>query len=105
MSGTAEPVILEVSGFPIGFFEGVHYEEHSVAMKPGDRLYLYSDGVTEALNRKGQEFGKERLIHALDQSRSGPLKESVASLLETIEECCDARLEDDISVLAIEITP
>ena len=105
LSGTAEPVILEVSGFPIGFFEGVHYEEHSVAMKPGDRLYLYSDGVTEALNRKGQEFGKERLIRALDQSRSGPLKESVASLLETIEECCDARLEDDISVLAIEITP
>lgn len=105
LSGTAEPVIFEVSGFPIGLFEGVHYEEHSVAMKPGDRLYLYSDGVTEALNRKGQEFGTERLIRALDQSRSGPLKESVASLLETIEECCDARLEDDISVLAIEITP
>ena len=105
LSGTAEPVILEVSGFPIGFFEGVRYQEHSVSMKPGDRLYLYSDGITEALNTKDQEFGKRRLIGALDQSRAGPLKESVASLLETIEECCDARLEDDISVLAIEITP
>ena len=103
LSRAAEPVILEAPGFPIGFFEGVKYEEHSLSMKPGDRLYLYSDGITEAMNAKGEQFGKGRLIKALKKNRNAPLKDSLSSLLEDVEEWSPARVEDDISILAVEI--
>lgn len=100
-----EPVILEGSGFPIGFFQEVDYEEHSVGLKPGDRLYLYSDGITEAKDSRGEEFGKKRLIDVLEKSRPSLLDESRLSLLRRIEQWCGSnRLEDDISVLAIEIS-
>ena len=103
LPGAAEPVILEAQGFPIGFFEGVKYEEHSLSLKPGDRLYLYSDGITEAMNAKGEQFGKGRLIKALKKNRNEPLKDSLSSLLEDVEEWSPARVEDDISILAVEI--
>ncbi|MDA2923224.1 SpoIIE family protein phosphatase [Acidobacteria bacterium AH-259-L09] len=105
LAGTEEPVILEAPGFPIGFFEEVNWEERIVSMNPGDRLYLYSDGITEAMNTDGEAFGKERLICALHQSRARPLEDSLSSLLGSVEEwCSEARLEDDISVLAVGIT-
>ncbi len=104
VSGTAEPVIVETPGFPIGFFKEANYEEHSIPMKPGDRLYLCSDGITEAMNTSRQEFGSARLITALDQSRAMPIQESLSSLLRRVEEWCGAaRPEDDISILGFEI--
>ena len=134
LSSTAEPVFVEAPGFPIGFFKEVSYKERSIRMKAGDRLYLYSDGITEARNEDDEEFGKGRLINGLQQSCTYPismdemvqvregtqtpppaksfegegkrpsLKESLSYLLESVEEWCgNTRLEDDVSVLAVEI--
>ena len=73
-------------------------------MKAGDRLYLYSDGITEASNTKGEEFGKGRLIRAMYQSRFLPLRDSLSSALASVEEWCGpARVHDDITLLAVEI--
>ena len=118
LSSTAEPVFVEAPGFPIGFFKEVRYKERSIRMKAGDRLYLYSDGITEARNKDDDEFGKERLINALEQSCTYPvsmdevvqvrertpaplpeksfeggsklpsLKESLSCLLGSVEEWC-----------------
>ena len=49
-------------GFPIGLFEEAQYEEHLIEMKPSGRLYLYSDGLTDAVNSQGETFGKDLLI-------------------------------------------
>ena len=86
--------ILEAHSFPIGLFRGVKYEEHSIAMKPGDRLYLYSDGITEAMNINGEQLGKERLIESARGKRRAMVEEW----------CGAARLADDVSILAVEIT-
>jgi sigma-B regulation protein RsbU (phosphoserine phosphatase) len=73
-------------------------------MKPGDRLYLYSDGITDAMNLNDEQFGEKQLVNTLEQNRNIPLKDSLSSLVTRVEEWCgDARLEDDISILAIEI--
>lgn len=99
----AEPTILVGEGFPIGV-KDEDYKEHSVILKPGDRLFLYSDGITDAMNSKKQLFGVSRFIQAIDQTRSIPLNNSVSSLLESVEEWCgDAPLRDDISLLAAEL--
>ena len=106
LSSTEGPLILETHSFPIGFFRQVKYEEHSITMKPADRVYLYSDGITEATNIDGEEFGKDRLIRVLEESRSMPLNTSLSFLLAAVKEWCGAaRPGDDISILAVEITP
>ena len=100
----AEPVILESQGFPIGLADDA-YEERSVRLGAGDRLYLYSDGVPEAMDPAGKQFGNARLLEAIGQARSEPLQESVAILLDEIVRWHGSeRPQDDISILAVEIS-
>ena len=96
--------ILETPGFPIGFFREVEWEESVVRMKPGDCLYLYSDGVTEAASPDDEEFGKEQLVRTLDQSRGRPIQESLSALVQDVKQWHGgASQKDDISVLAFEV--
>lgn len=60
-AGQPEPVLLEATGVVLGLFEDADYEERSLELQPGDTLLIYTDGVTEALNPRGEEFGEERL--------------------------------------------
>jgi sigma-B regulation protein RsbU (phosphoserine phosphatase) len=87
--------------FPIGLGDG--YEEHTLALEPGDRLYLYSDGVTEAMNPDDEQFGGDPLLQTLERDRPQPLRESISLLLDDLHRWCGAaRFRDDISVLAVE---
>jgi PAS domain S-box-containing protein len=104
LSHDSDAVILGKSGFPIGCFKEANYEESSVYLKPRDRLYLYSDGVTDAMNSNEEQFDKRRLINVLDQSRDILLKDSILSMLSSVDEWRgDAKLMDDVSILAVEI--
>jgi phosphoserine phosphatase RsbU/P len=101
----AEPVILESEGFPIGLADDEAYEERSVRLGAGDRLYIYSDGVPEAMNPDGKQFGNVRLLEAIAQGRSETLQENVANLLREIMRWHGTeRLQDDISILAVELS-
>ena len=96
-------MILESQGFPIGLADDA-YEERSVRLGAGDRLYLYSDGVPEAMDPAGEQFGDARLLEAIGQGRSEPLQESVATLLGEIARWHGSeRPQDDISILAVEV--
>jgi sigma-B regulation protein RsbU (phosphoserine phosphatase) len=97
------PVILESRGYPIGLADD-DYEERSVRLSAGDRLYIYSDGVTEAMNQVGEQFGNDRLIKAIGQWRSKSIQESIDLLLAEISKWqgCE-KFRDDISILGVEI--
>ncbi len=100
----ADPVILDSDGFPIGLGDDA-YEERSVRLRPGDRLYLYSDGVPEALNAGGDQFGDSRLLDVIAQTRDTNLKESVVRLQSMVMQWHGAQSpNDDISVLAVEVS-
>ena len=100
-----DPVILEGKGFPIGLAEDA-YEERSVRLGAGDRLYLYSDGVPEAMNPAGKHFGNAGLLEAIGRGRSEPLQESIATLLGEVARWHGPEsLKDDISILAAEVSP
>jgi sigma-B regulation protein RsbU (phosphoserine phosphatase) len=95
--------VLMTSGSPIGLGEGA-FEETSLTLKEGDRLYLFSDGLLDAMDANGRRFGDERLQQAIEQGRAAPLAESLAYLLRRVEEWCgEAAPHDDISILAVEI--
>jgi sigma-B regulation protein RsbU (phosphoserine phosphatase) len=59
---------LEATGMVVGLFPDVTYEAKSVELKPGTMLAIFTDGVTEALNKEEEEFGEKRLLAALQQS-------------------------------------
>ena len=103
LAAGAGPVILESEGPPIGLAEDA-YEERSVRLAPGDRLYLYSDGVPEAMDPAGEQFGRARLLQAIGRGCSGPLQEDVAALLGEIERWRGAAsAQDDVAILAVEV--
>jgi sigma-B regulation protein RsbU (phosphoserine phosphatase) len=68
----APAAILEAPGFPIGITVA-DYQEHVVRLRPGDRLYLYSDGVVEAKDDRQRLFGTRGLADFLDGGRATPL--------------------------------
>jgi PAS domain S-box-containing protein len=100
----AAPRILDGTGSVIGLAED-SYEERSVRLGAGDRRYLYSDGVSEAMNTAREQFGNGRLLEAIGRGRTVPLQESVAALVEDTERWRgSASAEDDISMLAVEVS-
>jgi sigma-B regulation protein RsbU (phosphoserine phosphatase) len=104
LPGGGDPVILESQGFPIGVADDA-FEERSVRLGAGDRLYLYSDGVSEAMDPARKQFGDARLLETIGQSRSEPLQASVATLLGEIGRWHGSQsFQDDISILAVEIS-
>ena len=97
------PVILDSPGFPIGLADEA-YGERCVHLAAGDRLYLYSDGLPDAMNASGERFGDARLLEAIGRGRAEPLREGIATLLEEIARWQGGeRPQDDISILAVEI--
>jgi sigma-B regulation protein RsbU (phosphoserine phosphatase) len=97
------PVMLESPGFPIGLAD-VAYEERSLRLATGDRLYLYSDGLPDAMDPAGERFGDARLLEAIGRVRSEPLGEGITTVLNDIARWQGtARPEDDISILAVEL--
>src|SRR5262249_1931936 len=69
---------LSPSGLPVGGVEPP-FTQQILHLKRGDRLYLYSDGVTEAADADGQMYGQERLLETILRHRASPLDESLAS--------------------------
>ena len=102
-----EPEALEAAGFPIGWFPEAEYEEFAARLAPGDRLYLYSDGVSEAMNAGAEDFGVAGLVTSLAETRGEPLGLTVRELRRAVGRWRGGRdrLDDDLTLLALEIAP
>lgn len=89
-------------GVALGMFDGSRYEAHETTLEPGDTLVMYSDGVTEAENHKGQQFeetGVERIvgIHAGESPRQ--LAEAILRVVEVHAQ--ETYLADDLTLLVV----
>jgi len=105
LSGDGKAKILPGRGYPIGLADGPKpYNEWGLRLNPGDRLYLYSDGIPEAISPDGVAFGNERMLEKIEAGRLEPLCGVVNDLVAEIEAWSGATLvRDDLSVLAVEI--
>ena len=97
-----EPAALEAAGLPIGWFDDAEYDEFSVRDHPGDRLYLHSDGLTEAMNEA--DFGVSGLMASLEATRGRSLGETVREVRRAVGSWRGREeLDDDLTLLALEV--
>jgi sigma-B regulation protein RsbU (phosphoserine phosphatase) len=75
---------LEAGGPVLGLLPGATYEYDSVTLEPGDLVVICSDGVTEARNAAGEEFGRERLIEAMTGCHGGKPEDVLERLFEAV---------------------
>ena len=89
-------------GFVLAGMEGIRYRENSLQLEPGDRLYLYTDGVTEATNAAQELFGEERLQQVLNDDPDLPVEELLPKIKNSIDVFVgDADQFDDITMLGL----
>ncbi len=99
-----EPEMLPAEGFAIGWLDEIDAEEESTALNTGDRLFIFSDGVPEAMNEDLEEFGDERMLELIASTRGMPIDDAVAHIKDAVDEWCRVNgPKDDVSVLAVEL--
>jgi PAS domain S-box-containing protein len=100
------PHFLESGGTPVGLLTETSYEERKVHLEAKERLYFFTDGISDAENVAGEEFGTARLLEVLDRGRDVTLEESLDAAMACAEQWCGpARPRDDMALLAIECQP
>jgi sigma-B regulation protein RsbU (phosphoserine phosphatase) len=93
---------LAKGGLMLGAFKDTKFEQDAIELGPDDRLVVFSDGVTEALNANGEEFGEERLLSFATGNRTLPPAEFLDCLLETIRAFTVGKAQnDDLTVLVM----
>ena len=93
------------AGFVLAGMEGVRYRVGEIIFSQGDRLFLYTDGVTEATNTQNELYGEDRLMEFMNQNGSLEATELLPSLKNNIDEFVgDAPQFDDITMLIFDYT-
>jgi sigma-B regulation protein RsbU (phosphoserine phosphatase) len=96
--------LVELPGVPLGAFVGVAYDEMSFPLKPGDVFVFCSDGVSEAMNDKQEEFTQPRLIEVVTASRHQSAKDIVHNIVAAVaEHRAGFPPNDDMTVVVVKI--
>lgn len=91
------------AGFVLAGMEGVQYRINEINLSAGDRIFLYTDGVTEATNTENNLYGEERLIEFMNKNRSQEAPKLLKALKENIDEFVgEAPQFDDITMLMLD---
>jgi sigma-B regulation protein RsbU (phosphoserine phosphatase) len=94
---------LRSSGTVLGVFPDAEYSGAAVDLRSGDRLLLYTDGITEVRNADGEEYGEERLSAALSRLRHLSAGDLHAAVSDEVRRFAAAGFEDDATLLAVAI--
>jgi sigma-B regulation protein RsbU (phosphoserine phosphatase) len=96
--------LIRASGLPIGIVPEGKFAEQTVHLSSGDRVYLYTDGLTDTTSPDGEEFGTAGVLRALEETRHLPLKENLSATVESATRWRDnSSVQDDLSLLGFEI--
>ena len=100
--GSYEPLAVK-AGFVLAGMENTKFSEGRITLTEGDKLFHYTDGVTEATNADNELYGKERLLLVLNKNKGQTPKETLASVKADIDTFVgEAPQFDDITMLCVE---
>src|SRR5262249_28990396 len=93
-------------GMMAGVLPGTAFRSHTAELRAGDVYVFYTDGISEAFNTAGEQFGDRRLLAHLDRAPGATPTETVAGLLEAVRaHAGDYPQSDDITNLAVRYAP
>ena len=90
-------------GLVIGGMEGVKYRDYTIQLKPGDKLFLYTDGVPEATDSSEDLFGTDRMLEALNRNPEADPKALLSNVRDAVDAFVgNAEQFDDLTMLCVE---
>jgi sigma-B regulation protein RsbU (phosphoserine phosphatase) len=92
---------LKEGGLALGMSRERNYEQGEVELKSGDRLLLFTDGVTEVMNIEGDEFGEQRLVELLMNNRSLGAAELQKRVMEAVTAFSGSDFQDDVTMVVV----
>ncbi len=105
-AGGSYELIKDRHGFVLAGMEGSHYKEYELQMEPGDRLFLYTDGVAEATDAYNELYGTARMLDALNRNKDVGCEALLRCMKEEIDAFAgEAPQFDDITMLCVERMP
>jgi phosphoserine phosphatase RsbU/P len=94
---------LREGGVVLGVFPNQAFKSEVIQLRSGDRLVLFTDGVTEACNGEDEEFGEERLLGVLHENRGQTATEIQKKILQAASEFSRAPWRDDATLLVVAV--
>lgn len=88
---------------PLGFLDGEYYEQKCVNVNPGDVIVFYSDGITEAKNRKGDMFGRKALVEIIDVNCDKGPEKILEAISNAASQHARGQFHDDVTCLVVKI--
>ena len=96
--------LLSSGGMVVGIFEHCAYEQETVEMRPGDVLLAYTDGLSEARDPRGEEFGEARVRQAVVETALMPVDDMRDEIVRRVREwCADAPQHDDLTFIVMKV--
>lgn len=95
---------LDGGGPVLGILPEIPYEERQIQLEPGEVVVLFSDGVTEAANSEGEEFGENRLAELACQVRHQPAEAILENLRKAVQDWIAGAADDDITLVVLRKT-
>jgi sigma-B regulation protein RsbU (phosphoserine phosphatase) len=93
---------VDATGYPVGIFDNSPYQVRRVELSPGDTLFLYSDGLTEATDGDGRQYGADRLARLLEANhRLAPALLAAACLKDVAAHQNSAPQRDDLTIMVV----
>ena len=101
-NGKGFELLKDKHGFVVGGMSGVHYKDYELTLKPGEALFLYTDGVPEATSADNELFGVERMTKALNVDPEGSPEEILANVQDAVDKFVDKAPQfDDLTMLCV----
>ena len=94
---------LEAGGRVLGGFPDSCYVQGEIQLLSGDRLLLFTDGVSEAVNASGEQFGEQRLMRLLREHRHRTAEELKEILFNAVRDFCGHTFQDDAALMAVAV--
>jgi sigma-B regulation protein RsbU (phosphoserine phosphatase) len=94
---------LSTGGMVLGVFEHATFEQGEVQLEPGDRVVLFTDGITEATSDADDEFGDDRLMMSIVRRKQTPLGDLVGGIFSDVAAFSGGQVTDDATVVAMAV--